>query len=135
MIDPREAKLPLWAQNLLEEHRTAAALAWPGRPDPAPLTEAGMKARVGLTVFEFTAPSASHPAVIMSFVDRYGILRRDGAGHGIGTHARSGPYYASETDAWLAAQWAMCRHAAQQLRRLQIRADAPSARMGGETDD
>jgi hypothetical protein len=129
--DPREAKLPLWAQDALEAARTKAALCWPSAPDPEPIWREGGPASfsstfgiAGRRVFSVRG-SGLDLGVHKDVTAAYGLLApRSGNGF---SHRPSGKYYATEREALVACQWQIARAAASHLRRLQLQAEAADA--------
>jgi hypothetical protein len=117
MTDPREAKLPKWAQDLLEAERTRAALAWPTEPDPEPraVFDGGLHSVVrgdpsdGI-VFEFNAYTCATYSTELRGRHVYS------APNGIGSRP-DGPVYATEADARLALRWKIARDCARRLRK------------------
>lgn len=123
MADPRESKLPKWAQEQFEAMRTRAALAWPTVPKPAPdyvcrdgFWHGGAKPsdcelwRVdgGSGLSDFTVRAVR--------IDAHGYER---TGSGSFGSRPNGDYWASYAGAVAAAWWRQAERSARALRTLQ----------------
>ena len=118
--DPREAKLPKWAAEMLANARRRADLAWPNVQKPAPL------ARYDASGFNMLGPrSVDQEAWTVSSnyqsAKRIEAVRFDRQGYvGVGRLNRrraQGTFWASEADAMLAAWWEAAEEAANALHR------------------
>ena len=134
-MDPREAKLPKWAQEALEEARTRAALAWPGFPDPAPAFTAdgasgdatphsdGFYWQTWLT---YGAERSKVERVWVRARIRYSSPQEAERREGFGSRC-DGRYYATREEAFQAAAWLEAAAAAKRLRSIlaQLEGAAP----------
>jgi hypothetical protein len=117
MTDPRETKLPKWAQDLIAEERMKYLVRFPDRPCPEP------------DIMEYTGHSRDAPRhtwiysensyrVFAHWVGKNGYLFADEREGGSGAQVR-GHYYLNKEDAELAHLWRVCRECA--LRILKAR--------------
>ena len=120
MSDPREAKLPVWARELLETERLRAALAWPTEPDPEP--RCVMSGASG----QCLSGNDSDGEVWVANAHRGDVRRAElrarhlyfsayDSQHNIGSRP-DGALYGSESDARTALRWAVARDCAKRLR-------------------
>jgi hypothetical protein len=121
--DPREAKLPVWAKNLLEEGRKKAALAWPSIEEPEPIAIANgdshswVKGRLQNTsAWEFNVHNRT---VERRWFDGLYVYRTGDLKNG---SRPDGRYYATEKDAAVAMWWEVARGAATAIYRAKLRA-------------
>ena len=122
MIDPREAKLPKWAQDVLATERKRAALAWPTEARPDPLWQPGVNTYAphdmnGTTVWQ-SIPVHSEPRECVAksgFVHGPG----DGSTRLIGSRPEDGRFFATRREALLDMLWARSEEAAARLYALQ----------------
>ena len=130
MSDPREDKLPKWAQELIAVERTKTALSWPNEPKPEPLCRfdggsgvfvAGERPSVGDTLWHYRTAYGVSGGQVSSVVFDGHYVERNG-----GNKSRAaGLYYATERDATLALLWAECEAAADRLHHIRQRLTAP----------
>ena len=118
--DPREMKLPKWAQERIGEMRRRADLAWPcdPKPDPVAVMDDNGFATKGesqrdLTLWK-TMVGFHNMSVSSVYINRNGYEQR-GAGFG---SRMCGAYYATEREAILAAWWEACEHSATAIHNL-----------------
>lgn len=132
--DPREDKLPRWAQDLLAAERERAALAWPTFREPEPLFRASG---------DFAAPPEARGRAVYTIfrgnfsrfeVRGWGVDPDGYMGSGVSRfRPRGGPYYATHDDALRAAHWAACRAAAKEI--LAITEKFAAAEQPGAQED
>lgn len=124
MKDPREDKLPKWAQEALEAERRARALCWPSEPEPAPVmvcdpntgaVTSGEEVKTG----QLWRVNTGYRIAEMVEIDQY-VAKKKGQAFG---ERRGGAYYKTERDALLALHWRECRSAAAALRLIQTKID------------
>jgi hypothetical protein len=116
MKDPRENKLPQWAQQLLYDERLKVALRFPEDPDPVPNYVANQNSgfwmdqrpKNGTKLFYV---SGQH--IRIAFVFAGSIYDSDDA-NGWGRRP-AGPFFVHEGDARLALRWKKARRAAADL--------------------
>lgn len=121
MKDPREAKLPKWAKDMLYEERRVAALSWPKEPEPKPIVvyDANGHATEGTAIENGIAWRINHGYRKPEKVGfEKGYVSRENAGF---MSRASGAFYASERDANVALLWLQCRLAGQDLLLIQER--------------
>ena len=121
MTDPREAKLPKWAQEALEAERVRAALCWPSEPEPEPDFEFDVN---GFCAGEYPATGAE--LWLLSGTDSIiGVTMGEG-GRSLAYKSAIlgsrpiGRFFARRSDAILALRWRRSREAARRLRGLDI---------------
>ena len=130
MSDPREDKLPKWAQELIAVERTRTALSWPNEPKPEPICRfdggsgmlvSGERPNAGSVMWYFVKSDTFRQGRTESvaFDGIYEVSRG-------GNKSRpNGPYYATERDATLALLWAECEASADRLHHIRQRLTAP----------
>ena len=123
MTDPREDKLPKWAQELIERERIKASLSWPQFPKPEPVFTCGPNIRSAPT--EFRGQSNVHSGrVTRRWMGKAGgqFTTEEAeatAGRTCGwSESCSGDYYATERDAWRVMAWSIAESAAGALYRV-----------------
>ena len=132
MTDPREAKLPKWAQDALASARRRADLAWPSMPKPEPYCVADVNGHTtgkdpkGRTLYKVFG--GFHGAMVESanIDNSRHIVRGDG---GFGQRMQ-GEFYATRSDAILAAWWRECEASATAIHN---QAEAYRRATGGGT--
>jgi hypothetical protein len=128
-----DANMPLWVKTSITEdiHRLEreAALSWPRDAEPKPAFIIGGYGR-------YMGPD---PRPVGEFYLQRGTTVERGliAGWSISRSQTQARYYFTERDAWLAALWAACNRAADDLgqiyRRINsLNADAAAALDGGQ---
>lgn len=123
MKDPREKKLPQWAQQLLEDERVKVALRFPSEPDPAPDFIAsqtggnwtGATPYRGERLFQVVGEDR-----ILSYIANGLYLYRDAAMKGNGKRP-SGPFFLELDDARISLRYRIAKRAAYQLLRAEDR--------------
>lgn len=120
MKDPREKKLPQWAQQLLEDERLKVSLRFPEAPEPKPRFKAsqtsgrfiGEQPCDGQRLFYvsgvFIRDGYHEDGLIYSAIGKRGSKRRP-----------SGPYFLSEAGARLSLRWKLSRRFARDLLRAE----------------
>ena len=130
MSDPREDKLPKWAQELIAVERTKTALSWPNEPKPEPLCRFdggngafvdGEKPKAGDTLWQYRTAYGVSGGQVSSVVFDGMYVERSGGGRS----RAGGQYYATERDATLALLWAECEASADRLHHIRQRLTAP----------
>ena len=131
MSDPREDKLPKWAQELIAVERTKTALSWPNEPKPEPLCRfdggsgalvSGKGPKDGDTLWHHQKAYGFSGWQVSSVVfDDHNYVKRNNGG----SSRPDGLYYATERDATLALLWAECEAAADRLHHIRARLTAP----------
>ena len=123
--DPREAKLPKWAIDVLAEARLKGDLAWPTteRPEPDFVFDANnyllrgdrsqIKGKKAYSIFGSYSGLVVEPV----WFDEHNYTRRNATMEGFGSRP-SGQYWLSERDAWIAAWWKEANGAAKMLHRI-----------------
>jgi hypothetical protein len=116
MKDPREKKLPQWAQQLLYDERLKIALRYPEAPDPDPDFVASQEsgAWVGTKPIDGSRLFyVSGEFIRMAFL--FGrSLHHDRKATSFGRRP-AGPFFIHEHDARLALRWKKARRAAHDL--------------------
>lgn len=109
--DPREQKLPKWAQEYLAETRRRADLAWPTIPKPHPycVIDENGHAAIGPKPYNITLWNVTGGMVGDVVVGAGGCKESRGGGFATRLH---GAYYATLRDAQAAAWWEACEKAA-----------------------
>lgn len=111
--------LPKWAQALINDEMVIGALRWPLKPEPEPAFVCNGTSQPSIYSGE-TVYSAhvSYGSVSINKWDVSGGLlypaRLSVRTSGVGSRG-NGPYYATEADALLAAEWRYCRETAKTL--------------------
>ena len=127
MIDPREDKLPKWAQELIERERIKASLSWPQFPKPEPVFTCGPNIRSAPTEFrgqQFWQSNVHSGRVTRRWMGKAGgqftteeAEATLGRTYGWGESC-SGDYYATERDGWRFMAWSIAESAAFALYRV-----------------
>lgn len=128
MYDPREAKLPKWAQEMFSEVRIRSDLSWPNEPRPEPVVVAdGASGHVeigrefkGEAWKVYGGAGFSGRSVKRVVIDDI-RTERDPAFPRSGGSRMGGRYYATERDAWLAAWWDECVDSARRIHAIAQR--------------
>ncbi len=131
MTDPREAKLPQWAQQLLEAERVKAALAWPTEPAPAPdlVFDNNGRPTVGERKDGYVYQVVPHAGFdgrgrVNKYYLRGWSLVGDPDAERMSGSRPEGAYYRLPRDAALALLWAVARESAKALYEARLRVDA-----------
>ena len=116
MIDPREDKLPKWAQELLADERRRAALAWPTEARPEPLWTPGVNVYAPREMDGRTVWNAKEhlPAPLAHQVSG-GFVHCGEPKSGFGFRPESSRYFATEREAALDMWWSRAEEAASRL--------------------
>lgn len=125
MKDPREAKLPKWAKEILQAERMENSLSWPKEPEPKPvaiyhggaLIEGEPIADGGV----WTRRSGLLAAERVTFEDGCAL-----SPHGTPIGA-TGAFYETKRDVLLVLLWEECRKAAAHLNWLTDQIDEITA--------
>ena len=110
MTDPREKKLPKWAQELLHEERMKSVVRFPDEPSPEPdISEhiGSAAAPRGQYIYSIT-PNG----VFTHWVGKSGYLYSSQKEESFGSQVR-GDFWLSKDDARLAYLWRVCTRAAK----------------------
>ena len=123
--DPREAKLPKWAIDVLAEARLRGDLAWPTTDCPEPdfafdgnnyLVKGDPSQSKGKRAYTIHG-GYSGLAVEPVWFDDHNYIRKNSMMSGFGSRP-SGQYWLSEREAWIAAWWQEASAAAKKLHRI-----------------
>jgi len=123
MVDPREHKLPKWAQELLRQERLQAVLRFPEAPRPEPdwsFDASGhdkfhRKMTPGAKIWQVQS-GYGLPKIVFSVVGDDGRHIYSAPGRKRGFSRRPhGYYFASHADAVLALRWSIATMAAEAL--------------------
>ncbi len=128
--DPRETKLPLWAQDVINEERKNGALHWPTEPRPEPIAVfndgrlvGGDKPADDTCIWKVESGFGNTYVPSKRFFQKgvlYLYVTADLKGFSV---RPSGEYFATERDAVLEAWWMTAGTAANALHTLKERAD------------
>jgi hypothetical protein len=111
--DPREKKLPKWAQEMLAHERVSADLRWPSEPEPKPIAVLSgdsypPESIRGRTVYKVYG--GYHGAYVDAVsIGADGYVRCEMQAYGSRPH---GTFYATRNEALLAAWWRECKASA-----------------------
>ena len=122
-MDPREHKLPKWAQDLLTQERMNCVVRFPDEPAPPPdISEELGHARAPRSSWIY---STNVRGVRAWWVAENGYIYKGMSASGFGTPVR-GNFWLKEEDAHLAHLWDVCTCAARDI--LRVRATIAKSR-------
>lgn len=115
-MDPRENKLPKWAQELLQQERMKYLVRFPDQPAPEPdISEHIGHGKAPRLQWIYSQNSSG---VYRHWVGKTGYLYHDAAEEGHGSQVR-GKYWLHKEDAELAHLWAVCTECALRILRAK----------------
>lgn len=130
MQDPREAKLPKWAQRMLKDERIKSALSWPTVSQPAPVAIyndgcllAGTEIRYAVVWCESLKSGMPVDVLIMSGEQVLSNGKRLKV---------TGAFFETKRDVLVAQLWRDCRLAAEQLSQKINQIEEEAARVEAE---
>lgn len=122
--DPREGKLPRWAQDLIGNLRVAIALRWPGTPPEVWFETSGdgwkrpAAEALNGTAWRLTGGHGTRYRAEQVWFDAGGVYYTTPDCTGMGGSRRDGEFYRTKRDALHAARWRVAHKAATELADL-----------------